>query len=655
MTTLIPSFDEVLKARQKPTEGEKFLLNFLSQTKHLPDDAEVFFQPCFNGDRPDVILISPQGGVAIIEVKDWNLELYTVDERNKWSVQISGRAQDIKSPFQQAFTYKKNFFDIHINGLLEKQLKNNSFFKIIRTYVYFHGATKHAIDTLYSGQLERLREHSREVERNFKSGNMQHSAYEAVIESIKNKRYKFERDLSNSLYRERLHKISFPLEGERRGIFSSDVYLEFRRLLQPPYHYATEGRSINYSEQQRKLVTSIEGDRKKICGIAGSGKTVVLAGRAVSAHKRHGGRVLILTFNSTLGSYVHDKISAIREGFSWSNFEICNYHRFITSSLNNLGVDIEIPKELSPEASSSVAARRISVARDEYLERNYYSNLALFDGLEVEQHYDTILIDEAQDYKPEWIKIIRGKFLSDRGEMLLFGDEKQNIYGRALDSERRSKVVEGFGRWISLSKSFRYVENSPIIPLVDAFQKSFLARDYEIDSDDSFQLSLGGVGLMSLGGFEQADVERLASSIVETAKARSVHPNDIAIISSQEVVLRQLDYVIRNSEAHRERTLCSFPSLESTKHPKYSKSYQKISAAKKKAFNLNSGVMKLCSTHSFKGYESPLVVLLVNKEDSPEMVFTGLTRAKRDLAVFLEKDNPYSAFFEAHLNKMPDI
>lgn len=191
------------------------------------------------------------------------------------------------------------------------------------------------------------------------------------------------------------------------------------------------------------------------------------------------------------------------------------------------------------------------------------------------------MIDEIQDYKPEWIKIIRSYFLEENGEMLLFGDEKQNIYQRALDEERRSKVIEGFGRWEKLTKSFRYTAESPIIPLVESFQKSFLLQNYEVDRDESFQLSLTNIGIQAYRIFDGTDLGQLAEEIIAIAKNNKIHPNDISIISSQEEILRNLDHVLRTSESHKERTLCSFPLHEVTKHPKYSKSYDKISSAKK--------------------------------------------------------------------------
>ncbi|MBV7542176.1 nuclease-related domain-containing DEAD/DEAH box helicase [Acidovorax sp. sic0104] len=649
MAVLIPDLEAAKAAKQKPTAGEIFLLEFLRS--HFDDQVEVYSQPCFNGDKPDIVVMSPRMGVIIIEVKDWDLGLYSIDNNNKWSASLSTRSQEIYSPFQQVYRYKKNFFEIHVNGLLEKSLKSDKFFRIIKTYVYFHNGSKTALDRLYQPHLDRLHEESRENAQRLKAEPSNFDAYEKKREWIERGKRMFERDLSLSLYRDKLKKIAFPIAA-KDSLFEESVYIEFKRLLNPPYHYASEGKPPTYSEKQAKLIQSKGEARAKICGLAGSGKTVVLAGRAVNAHKRHGGRVLILTFNITLGSYIHDKISAVREDFPWSAFDISNYHRFITVALNNSEINVVIPQHLQYDGKDSSTARRIAAERDQYLEATYYSNQTVFEGRAIKTVYDTILIDEIQDYKPEWIKMIRSNFLTEDGEMLLFGDEKQNIYKRALDGERRSKVVEGFGPWIKLTKSYRYTLESPIIPLVESFQNAFLDQDYEVDVDESFQLSLTNIGIQAYTAFDRQNMEGLASHIVRIAKEHSIHPNDISIISSQEIILQQLDHVLRTSDAHKERTLCTFPSLEVSEHPKYSRKYQEISASKKKGFNLNSGVMKLSSTHSFKGFESPLIFLLVNNNDSPEMVFTGLTRAKENLVAFVENESRYLDFFTKHLARL---
>lgn len=147
--------------------------------------------------------------------------------------------------------------------------------------------------------------------------------------------------------------------------------------------------------------------------------------RAVNAHKRHGGAVLILTYNLTLCMYIKDKISEVREEFSWSYFEIINYHKFMTFALNDAGIEIEIDE--NEENSES------------QLDVKYYSNTNVFSDSNIWRKYDTILIDEVQDYKSEWLTIIKDNFLAKNGEMVIFGDEKQNIYDRKVDEEKKSE------------------------------------------------------------------------------------------------------------------------------------------------------------------------------------------------------------------------
>ena len=231
MAILIPNLEAAKAAKQKPTEGEVFLLEFLAT--HFDDQVEVYFQPCFNGDRPDIVLMSPKAGVIIIEVKDWNLDLYSIDTNNKWSVSTASRSQQVKSPFAQVYAYKKNFFDIHVNGLLEKSLKNDKFFKIIKTYVYFHHGSKEAIQQLYQPHLDRLHDQSRDNENRFRSKQQGFDAYEKSRKWLERGKHRFERDMFLSLHKDRLQKISFPMTA-KESIFDESVYIEFKRLLNPP-------------------------------------------------------------------------------------------------------------------------------------------------------------------------------------------------------------------------------------------------------------------------------------------------------------------------------------------------------------------------------------------------------------------------------------
>ena len=108
MAILIPSREIIEKQNQEPTPGELTILNFLE--KNLDDSFEVYYQPHLNGDLPDVVIMRRGYGVLVIEVKDYNLDLYNVVSTETWTVATAqGKHQTITSPVWQAYKYHSNF------------------------------------------------------------------------------------------------------------------------------------------------------------------------------------------------------------------------------------------------------------------------------------------------------------------------------------------------------------------------------------------------------------------------------------------------------------------------------------------------------------------------------------------------------------------
>lgn len=637
MAQVFPSIENIERLKVPPTEGEMFLLNYL--TEAMDNDVEIYFQPFLNGDRPDIILIRKDSGVAVIEVKDWDLSSYYIDENNKWHVKKN--KQRIKSPFQQAFGYKHNLFNLHINGLLERKIKNKNFYKLIKVFVYFHGQSKIELSNIFSKPIEFIDDEISSNNKYFndlpdESKKDRYEGYEKRRNYLKNKKDKLERDKNaHSITEECLRKISLPTQSEN-SLFDIGIYYEFIRYLQPPYHTLEEGKEIVYEKKQAQFSES-KSIHQKIKGVAGSGKTVVLAKRAVNAHKRHGEIVLILTYNLTLRSYIHDRISDVREGFSWNSFYITNYHQLISQTLNELNIEIEIPENTPNHLVS------------EYLDKKYYSNVDIFKSKENEIHkYSSVFIDEIQDYKPEWIKIIRSYFLEPDSEMVLFGDEKQNIYERDIDEENNIKIIQGFGRWQRLNKSIRYKEDSHILKIAKSFQQHYFNERYDIDEYDEnpIQAGLIGLGLNKVTTYSNDNISDLVSTIFKNIKDENIHPNDATILCSKISTMREIDYIVRNE--FNEKTLTTFETKEMYESP-HRKEIENIRKIKKIGFNLNSGLIKLSTIHSFKGYESLTVFLIIDDNDHDEMIYVGITRAKFNIMVFIHQDSKYQQFFASSL------
>ncbi len=91
---------------EKAGAGEKDLYNVLSR---LPDDFSVWYEPDINGRYPNFIILSPNFGILIIEVKGWypssilkgNLDYFEI----KWKQDGREINKTEKSPLIQARDY----------------------------------------------------------------------------------------------------------------------------------------------------------------------------------------------------------------------------------------------------------------------------------------------------------------------------------------------------------------------------------------------------------------------------------------------------------------------------------------------------------------------------------------------------------------------
>ena len=526
MATLIPSLNEILSFKVAPEAGELHLLKFLD--RELDDSYEVFFNPFLNGDRPDIVVMKQGQGVLIIEVKDYNLDKYELDGRKNFVVK-GNRAQTRKSPVSQVLKYKSNLFELHIPKLLEKKIKNFQKFNTVRCAVYFHLASHNQVSKLL------------------------------VNPFIKDKKYQtflkhqiqfLGRDSLNAKELDELLRWSFLRSARPSSLFTDDIYLSIRRYLQPPRHTKDQGVDVPYSRKQLSIIYESERKEQRIKGVAGSGKTTVLAGRAVQAHKRLGGEVLILTYNVTLRNFIKDKISKVKEDFDWKNFIILNYHDFINQQLNNLEIPIVVPDDFDNYTEAE---------RTNYFESNYYSNKDLFQDncARIKHRYSVILIDEIQDYKRLWMEIVKDYFLAPGGEYVLFGDVKQNIYNNGISGKDVVTNVRGV---TELNQCFR--SDFKIRDLAINYQLNFFGDKYEIDAFnrgsngkelDFGPSEMGNVNYMFLPNSDH--VSGLYTVIYENAVAGNLQPNDITVLGQSIDVLRKFDAYYRYCSNERTNTM----------------------------------------------------------------------------------------------------
>jgi len=640
MAKLYPDFENINRLTVPPTDGERHLLSVLRDT--LDDTYEVYFNPYLDGDRPDVIVLKPGSGALVIEVKDWNLNHYQVDINNRWRYDRNV----IRSPQQQAFRYKENLFNLHLPVLGLQHLTNPNFYNLISVGVYFHRASREQLKQLYSTSLEEIGERAKQL--NQDRQHIDQIKYDQQMDWCGRARYKLERDLCISWGIDNIvNKVRMLDKLRKHPLFTPEIHEDFARRLRPPVHTTREGVVVAFDAKQQALTVSKPGFAK-VKGVAGCGKTTVLAKRAINAHERHNGRVLILTYNITLRHYIRDTISRLRGGGDRDHYEVINYHAFIGNQLNNCGIDLNSKLE------------HLSLVHRDDLDV-VFGMKSLFTGVETER-YQTIIIDEVQDYAPEWIKLVRDCFLCDDGEMVLFGDQSQNIYDRPSDG-RASPIVMGFGDWIKLTKSYRSAGDAPLLQLFRNFQIQYLIRKYadsEIFEAKAEQISIR----YDLLYYETYGTTYNSAVIFEKIqryiRENKLNPNDIAVVSSKVELLMPLNEALKRiektkvmfEEAAEVDVLAARMDRDSLQ---FREEIAKIRRRKKCFFMQNSGLIKMSTIHSFKGLEAQTVFCILTPEDEAEMVYTGITRAQKNLVVFDSSTSRFRSFFQTHMSVVESV
>ena len=625
MATMIPKLEEVKYLHEPVTPGEMALLERLDQW--LDETYEVFFQPRVNGNHMDVVVLREGSGALIIEVKDWHLESYEITD-GRWSVNTQrGPGPLAEDPVEQVTRYREALYRLYLNGFAETLLSNKNMFAMIGRCVFFYNASTQEIeertDSCYKGE-----EYLELVGRDF----------------LENEGYF--RHVMWKMYLSRPSKF-----------FTEDWYKELKRLLQPSMHTReniSEGmEEFELNPQQKRLARSRAGRQQKVCGPAGSGKTRLLAYIAAHAWQRLNGEeprrkmrkeILILTFNITLRNYIHDALRDVPEEFSFDDIIIMHYHLFIYLYAHGAFAN-EVGRDMSDveRVDAKVDPKTYKVQKPD-------------------RKFPVILVDEVQDFERFWIDNI-WSMLEDDGELVFFGDEHQNIYGRKLeaDADKNPRPYTGIGgRWNVLKKTYRTA--TLISDFANAFREKFLP-EYSQEKMDPVMMEDLFAKKPNIVYYGRVPEPEEVYAIVQTfVRENDLSQNDIAFLCSKRDDLRDIDAVYRKNELETTTVFETKETYERERKKLWNMGvrgaelkealdaeFKGTRRSKKFNFRMETGKTKLTTVHSFKGWELNTVVLISREPDethgkeqvsTEELIYTGITRARLNLIVF----NAYGVF-----------
>lgn len=600
---------------------KKFYLILLNRS-NLMDDDFIILQPNINGDKPDVIVLRPNKGILIINLfeEDLNECTFVKDEKDyNDSKQISIVGKGVKmSPLLTIQVYQDNLVRLHLDDMIGKIIEDERNWSMVKKMILFTKNTQDEVDEFFH-----------DVDRKYTN------CYGKELLSDVKRQF----DLMRLLH--------FDYDN---SWFDNKIFKSFLRIINSVWHSYKEGKIVNLSTSQRRLAISTAGKKQKISGVAGSGKTQVLTTRAVNAQIRTGGKVLILTYNKALVNFMRYRIGEIRADFPWDRMKIDYFHNFFRTQANSLGLNIYFSS---------------------------YNDEKFFEPVQNRiERFSAIFIDEVQDYMTVWLKMLDKYFLEGGGEFVVFGDPKQNIFKRPLDINGDIRLEFISGSWNHELKERQRFTNPQLANLATAFQVAFYDAKFPVDIfKDTYQASVfNRIRYKNIGYTD--DINVVGDAVHQIIEENQLCPKDTVILSQAGDILRDIEYHYHQWSG--QLTTSTFISYEQFQNllQKYGLSEQQnhttcrmfknnknsLEHNKKLHFTTETDFLKMATIHSFKGWESPNVIFILEpesnshdkycisaKENVPELIYTAITRAKENLFIINLGNSKYHDFFNSNI------
>ncbi|WP_309122561.1 3'-5' exonuclease [Paenibacillus sp.] len=407
----------------RATAGERMLFETLRT--NLPEDYIVYYEPEIDGRRPSAVVIGPDLGLIVLEVADYtSRSLYRLG-RDEWSVwSASGEKVSIMNPLDQARDHARGIADrlkqqrvlTEANGArLKFAIGYGTVFPRMSQAEFLRYRVSDAIDTSFALCRDELDPEDEGF------------APDALYDKIQGM-FPSRRKQRIILSREDLRAIRSQLVPEARS----------GAALRPPFEVQDQlllsAHPIDPLDHAQEQLARALGDRHRLIrGAAGSGKTLVLANRARLLAKQHPDwRILVLCSGLSLSRSLEQTIDRMMEEpedlFDFPNdpndrrlyrVEVYNFREWLRNELRTKEEDIPTLLRMTDRGEAILPS------------------------------YDAILIDEGQEFEPEWLRLVSTCLNPRTQSLLLVEDSAQSMFRRkkslaqntGLDFRGRSKIL----------------------------------------------------------------------------------------------------------------------------------------------------------------------------------------------------------------------
>lgn len=598
MATLIPSLST---CTSRMTGGERRLAQRLEAK--LEDDYLLWYDVPIgpSNSHPDFIIVHPQRGILILEVKDWKPDTIRSATKQSFEILTGSGIKHLINPMEQARQYAHA-----VSNVLQKdpQLTINSGVKSGHlVFPWSYGVVMPNImrNVFESSGLGEVIEPSRVI------------CQDEMFESIEPE--DFQQRLWNMFTLKFHGKLTLPQLDRIRWHMFPEI-----RIATPSSGSLFEDESQDTVElpdimrvmdlQQEQLARSLGEGHRVIHGVAGSGKTLILGYRALHLAQACVKPILILCYNRALASKLRDQMA--ERGVS-SKVHVQTFHAWCNAQLRAYHVDL--PKNTGDDDA-------------------FYADMvdclirSVDKGLVPSGQYDAILIDEGHDFRPEWLKLVVQMVDPLSNSLMVLYDDAQSIYEHTHKQKFsfKSLGIQAQGRTTILKINYRNTQE--ILNVAASFARELLSD--EAADEDGVPI----VQPMSAGRHGTPPVFVNLPTLDEESKW----------------IINQLKEANRTGTPWNEMAILyrSYYPVGQTLERNIKAAGIPVSSRKEVQFSGAQDTVKLITMHSSKGLEFPLVVIpgvglmpddKTSVEEEVRLLYVGMTRATSRLMMTSHQDS----------------
>jgi hypothetical protein len=620
MAEMIP---ETIAAHQNVTPGEKRVFKVLREACQPDEDFLVWYEPRAIDRYPDFIVWGQDLGLLVVEVKDWVVSQIIEMNSKFFKITVNGKTEQRLNPLEQARDSTNRMMEmlkkvpsfIHKDGKHSSKLKFPAGYCVIFTNITRKQAQDHQISKiipdvscLFSDDLSfdtDLRDMRREFIAKLKQAFAVKFSFDPLTyDGLKTLRYQlFPEVRVNQVRKLRTSK-------DEQLIQTLDL------------------------EQERTAKSLGEGHRI-LKGVAGSGKTLVLACRAKYLKKLYPSwRILVVCYNISLSRYLNKLLELSGPTAGRSDIEVFHFHGLVKHLTK---VDLSIrPGESDEKYDSRVG----TILKGEIAKGTVKGGI-----------YDAILVDEGQDFITDWMQGL-SQLLNEKQDSLLFCyDRAQNVFGRTRPNWKSAGFKVQGKRPTELKKSYR--NTVEVLEVAKRFAK--LQNTEAATDDESLDFTLFPISTDRHGPkpvlFKCSNTDEQISYILNTIE--QCLQNDDCKLSDIGIL-------------YPDRRFQDFPSRFSAAFKKRfepNKIFWVSDRQDKLMLDLSTDSVKLITIHSCKGLEFKIVFLVGlesmprpahSEDDERTLTYVGLTRAQDVLHIPYESNSGYISELDAIVNALPE-